>query len=53
MRFSLRSLLVMAIAIPPLIAAVWWYPIPGLGILSVVAIFCLLILQQPTPEDWR
>jgi hypothetical protein len=53
MRFSLRTLIIATIAIPPLLAAVWWYPIPGLVILSVLAIFCLLILQQPTPEDWQ
>jgi hypothetical protein len=53
MRFSLRTLIVTTIAIPPLIAAVWWYPIAGLVVLSLVAIFCFLILQQPTPEEWN
>jgi hypothetical protein len=43
MRFSLRTLVIATMLIPPLIAGVWWYPVT-----SLVAVSLLSILPIPT-----
>ena len=52
MRFSLRTLLIVAALVPPLMALVWLFPWPVLLVLGLAALLAVYLVAIPYCLAW-